>query len=141
MEFTKTMFSTLQSEIKELRAENSDIKRSLSEALTELTEVKEVQSRASLGEKVGGGSVPGHAIEQLSERLRVVEDFTRKSNIIVDGLAESKTENNETLQVKIKDTFIEKLSIDPNIITVHRLGKGAPNKGPRPVIVKLRDFE
>ena len=59
----------------------------------------------------------------LSERLRQLEDYSRRENVIVGGLDESSDENKEILQVQVQDILSNKLDINPVVVDVHRLGK------------------
>jgi len=138
IEFTKTMFSTLREEIAELRSENSEIKKSL-----ELTQAELAESKLKLVTERDTFSPSSCAeVSDLSERVRIIEDYNRRKNLIVDGLPEAKSENSEILQKKITSTFEDKFEISPSIASVHRLGSRInPSKGPRPVIVKFNDFE
>ena len=41
----------------------------------------------------------------MSERIRAIEDYSRRNNVIVYGVPETKEENNEQLQAKIVNFF------------------------------------
>ena len=71
MEFTKTMFSSLSQEIKELRSENLEIKRTLQATQSELAQVKLSGSNTDSGHKVAPHEGASHAsIVRLSDRLK-----------------------------------------------------------------------
>jgi len=142
IEFTKTMFSTLQQEISDLKSENQVIKQSLQATQSELTEAKLQRNVSPPGntERLLVGD-SGRELLSLSERLRVVEDYTRRNNLVVDGLPEVPSENQESLQVKVSDTFRNKLSVEVGVTAVRRLGKKRSEQGPRPVLVKFNSFQ
>ena len=132
------MISSLKDEITELKLENTEIKKSLKNTQIELAEAKLRPAAVN--------SVPtpeiGVDISDLSERVRVIEDFNRRNNLIVDGLPEAKQENSEILQKKLVSTFESKFEVSPDIVAVHRLGSRTDlSDGPRPIIVKFKDLE
>ncbi|XP_077492093.1 uncharacterized protein LOC144102810 [Amblyomma americanum] len=79
-------------------------------------------------------------IERLEARLEQLENYSRRSNLIIYGIPESEEERNETLEETVnKDIFHDILGLDPiPIERIHRLGKPAIDKT-RPVILKLLD--
>ncbi|XP_077500058.1 uncharacterized protein LOC144110858 [Amblyomma americanum] len=79
-------------------------------------------------------------IERLEARLEQLENYSRRSNLIIYGIPESEEETNETLEETVnKDIFHDILGLDPiPIERIHRLGKPAIDKT-RPVILKLLD--
>ena len=72
----------------------------------------------------------------FSERVRSLEDCSRSSNIIIDGIPETNDESNERLQVDISKILSEKMKVTPKISTCHRIGNKTPSRN-RPIIVKL----
>ena len=71
-----------------------------------------------------------------------MEDFSRKLNIVVDGLPESREENDEQLQAKIKRLLAERFQVESNFDVVHRLGsmRDPSNERPRSVIVRFKEL-
>lgn len=79
-------------------------------------------------------------IETLQKRIDDLENRSRRSNLIVYGLAEQEGETSESLEQAVNEGIIkEKLELEPVAIErIHRLGNAQPNKV-RPVIFKLLD--
>ena len=79
---------------------------------------------------------------ELGERLRCLEDYSRKNNLIIDGIPEPSGETTETLQSSIQRLFNEKLKLKPEIDNVHRIGsKGNKSDNrPRSVIIRMTKF-
>ena len=81
-------------------------------------------------------------VKSVSERVRSLEDYSRRNNIVVDGLVEDKEENSEKLQVNISKLLSEKLNLIPEIDVFHRLGKIDESTAKhRPVIIKFNKQE
>ena len=137
-DFVQLMFDSLKKDVDLLKGENFELKRSLEFTQAELVDAKKETSAQS--EKLRRLQEDGCDKGNLSERLRQLEDYSRRENVIVDGLDESSDENKETLQVQVQDILSNKLNINPVVVDVHRLGKNIKGKS-RPVIVKLASFE
>ena len=92
--------------------ENHDVKRSL-EFTQDMLEtaksvIKDQQQRIEKLEAVHANSYG------VSERLRTLEDYSRRNNIIVDGVMEEDGETTEKLQRDIEKPFSEKnLTLSP----------------------------
>ena len=69
-----------------------------------------------------------------------MEDYSRRNNIVVDGIPERNDENNKQLQASVVNLFKVKLSIDPDIEVVHRIGRTLGDR-PRSVMIKLRQYK
>ena len=124
------------------KKENHDVKRSL-EFTQDMLEtansvIKDQQQRIEKLEAVHANSYG------VSERLRTLEDYSRRNNIIVDGVMEEDGETTEKLQRDIEKPFSEKkLDLKPAIDNIHRLGSkfNKRDSRPRSVIVKLTRFQ
>lgn len=79
-------------------------------------------------------------IQTLEQRIEELENRSRRSNLIVYGLEETKDETSEKLERAVNnDIIVSILELEPvQIERIHRLGRPAPNKI-RPVIMKLFD--
>ena len=99
--------------------------------------IKDQQQRIEKLEAVHANS------DGVSERLRTLEDYSRRNNIIVDGVMEVDGETTEKLQRDIEKLFSEKLDLKPAIDNIHRLGSKFNKRDTRPrsVIVKLTRFQ
>ena len=118
MGMVNPQIETLEGDIFDLREENKTLK----ERIDKLEREKEVE-RENI----------------VSAKVRSVENdqYARRYNMVVFGIAESRNDNAET---KIKEIIKEKLKITlkPDAIEIcHRLGEKTLNKI-RPVIVKFR---
>ena len=78
----------------------------------------------------------------ISERVRIMEDFSKRNNIIIDGIPEQAQENSEKLQVAVSKLFSEKLGM-PNVEfeRCHRIGKESSDQKPRRTLLELSKFE
>nr|XP_037282435.1 uncharacterized protein LOC119175631 [Rhipicephalus microplus] len=78
--------------------------------------------------------------KNLEKRMDDLENQSRRSNIIVYGLAETEQENSEKLEQAVNKGIVQDiLGLQPvTIERIHRLGKPAQNKT-RPVMLRLLD--
>ncbi|CAN7992876.1 unnamed protein product, partial [Ixodes hexagonus] len=76
---------------------------------------------------------------QQSIKISDLEDRSRRSNLVIFGVAESPNEDEEQLRSKvISDIFADKLGVPcTSIARIHRLGR---NGTKRPVIMYFQDF-
>ena len=139
--FVKLFIEEVKNEVGELKKENDDVKRSL-EFTQDLLEtansvIKDQQQRIEKLEAVHANS------DGVSERLRTLEDYSRRNNIIEDGVMEEDGETTEKLQRDIEKLFSEKLDLKPAIDNIHRLGSKFNKRDTRSrsVIVKLTRFQ
>ena len=139
--FVKLFIEEVKNEVGELKKENDDVKRSL-EFTQDMLEtansvIKDQQQRIEKLEAVHANS------DGVSERLRTLEDYSRRNNIIVDGVMDEDGETAEKLQRDIEKLFSEKLDLKPAIDNIHRLGSkfNKRDSRPRSVIVKLTRFQ
>ena len=93
-EFVTTMFDSLRADVCELRRENGDLKRSLELTQAELVEIKALikcqdgELKKKLSEKVNKSE-----FETLAERVLIIEDNSRKNNVIFNGIPEDVTDS------------------------------------------------
>lgn len=81
------------------------------------------------------------AISTLSNKNDSLENRSRRNNIILHGLSEGPGENREELSAIISKWFDDTLKVAcPRIERCHRLGSNVRGR-PRPVIMKLLDFQ
>ena len=117
-----------------MKDENNELKRSLTFMQNELEEVRKVVREQ------GGKLNQVTNMDDLSERLRKQEDYSRRQNVVIEGLAESEGESEEKLQVSVQALLKDKMNITPDIEIIHRIGKASQQR-PRPVIMKLKTYK
>ena len=93
--FIEVMVNSLKEEIKDLRNENDEIKHSLQftqdqlkDALSELVTQKKLNQACSEAQSKTG---------KLLERVRILEDNSKKNNVVINGIPTMKDENGEGL--------------------------------------------
>lgn len=79
------------------------------------------------------------------KRLQYQEDYSRRQNLIVEGIDEIKDENNDTVRQHIYTMFHNQFNVsNPNDIKLercHRIGKKYPHqRKPRPIILRFNWF-
>ena len=139
--FVELMFDSIKKEVQQLRDDNTELKRSLEFTQSELDEMKRKQDKQTAAFS-GHGPVSFFSSakgEEVSERLRQLEDRSRRRNMRLEGLAEASGENSEILQVKIQSIIGEKLQLNPELEIVHRLGTKVGSR-PRSVMIRFKNF-
>ena len=136
-EFLKMIIDALREEINQLKGDNDELRRSLEFTQAELTEMRKTCAILNGEKQVNAVSYPEK--RELLERVQNLEDYSRRNNLIVEGLQEESDENNEVLQTSMEKLLKEKLDFTPKIDVVHRMGKQLDNN-PRYVIFRLRTF-
>ena len=138
--FVQILFDALKSEISDIRKENTELKKSLEFTQSQLEEENRIMEQHE--NKLQHLTRKEVDVESVSERVRSLEDYSRRNNIVVDCLVEDKEENSEKLQVNISKLLSEKLNLIPEIDVCHRLGiKDESTAKPRPVIIKFNKQE
>ena len=81
-------------------------------------------------------------IGNLAEKLRSLEDRSRRNNLRIDGIEESEKETWKECETKINGLFKNRLGLDKEIIIerAHRVGK-ANEERPRTIVLKLLNFK
>ena len=130
--FVQVMFDSLQKQISELNEENGELKRSLEFTQAELVSFKKEVKNLKDSPAEGSG------IRSVEERIRHLEDHTRRKNLKILGLAESSSETSEQTR-KAVDNLIEKklLLPDVKVVSAHRVGKVEFGEKPRPIVAKF----
>ena len=130
--YVQCMFDDMKKEMHSLRVENMELKRSLEFTQSEFDEFRKNSER--------GNSVK---LEDLSDRMRNMEDNKRKKNLKITGLEELPNENTEQTQVKVEKLIKENLKLDhPKVISAYRAGpRQFDTTRPRPIIAKLENVE
>lgn len=128
------LFKQNNERISELKNENEELRRSLEFSQNELTEFKGVVERQE--RKVAELESVVSTLSELPDRVREMEDYSRRNNVRVSGIPPLPQENSEKLQAHIQAILREKMNISPTIDVVHRTGQPMPGK-PRPVVVRF----
>ena len=78
----------------------------------------------------------------LDSKLVTLENYSRRENLILDGLPESSNELDGQLHAAVQSVF-KKMDInDPiRLDQLHRLGKANGSKNPRPIIMKFNWYQ
>lgn len=133
---------TLEEVFNQLKDTASDIKEIKEKRLVDIDNKLDALSvlEVELGHCKTQPNSMTRVIQTLEKRIDDLENRSRRSNLIVYGLPEARSETSETLaQAVNNDVIQDKLKLQPIAIErIHRLGKPAPNKT-RPVIFKLVD--
>ena len=142
-EFVTFLFNTQNTDVKEVRKENEELKKSLDFAHAKIEETKSiVEQQINKIKELESKVCEAGEMSGISERVRTMEDFSIRNNVIIDGIPEHAQENSEKLQVAVSKLFSEKLGM-PNveIERCHRIGKESSDKKPRRTLLELSKFE
>ena len=135
--YLETFMNSFRTEMNELREMNSELKRSLEFSQAEIVKLKADLARVT-------DLPPPQQNEDVSNRVRILEDETKKENLRIVGMEETASENFEQTQAKVTRLISERLGIENiTIKNAHRAGKRPPqpNEKPRPIIAKLSCVE
>ena len=147
--FVQMLFDNIKKETEALKQENVDLRSSLEFSQKDISDLKTECSRLKgLLTNVNNGSnssqSPCYSLDQVSERVRVLEDSARGKNIRIIGLEELKDENSEQTQHKVNKLIADKLKLsDCQVLKSFRAGKNIPTtveelrEKPRPIIAEL----
>lgn len=142
--FVSLMFDQMKQDIRGLREENTELRRSLEFTQAELDDIKRKFTEQE--EKIdkclqSEDTELQHQLrtmqDDVNERFRIIEDFSRRNNVKIEGMEESNEENNEQLQKKVEQLMKNKLKIAPQFESVHRIGVNRNNGLPRPIIARF----
>ena len=135
--FIEMMFSNIQREMKELREENMELKRSLEYSQTEIQDMKtEIQD---LKLQLPNNNAHYRKLDDSLERLRNLEDESKSMNVRITGLTDNSSENSEQTQDRVSKLLSEKLQLrNVSIKNAYRIGKReTQNSPPRTIIATL----
>ena len=95
-----------------------------------------------LEEKVKSG-VDSDELKKVREKMREIEDRSRRNNIRIEGLKENERESWEDTERKVQEVFVNNLGLNNiKIERAHRVGRRDGNgERPRTVVLKLLDFK
>ena len=115
------MFDKMQSEITDLRQENSDLRRSLEFSQNEIEALKTdvISMKKSSCESVD----IKEKLDKTLVRMRGLEDGARAKNIRITGVEETSPENSEQTQDKIQKMICNTLKLKNLVIkNAYRVG-------------------
>ena len=84
------------------------------------------------------------ALDKLSSKGDYLENQSRRNNILVDGIEDSKSESWQDTEIKLKKMMSDKLDLDSKLIEVeraHRIGTFLPDGRPRAIVAKLLRYK
>ena len=130
--------------LNDLSKETDDLKLSI-ETSQEITDekFKEINKKLKNDKQQHGNKIDElwQENEYLREKLRDIEDRSRRDNLRIDGLQEVENETWEQTEKILKGMIQEKLEIqDINIERAHRVGSTS-NTSPRTVVAKFSSFK
>ena len=142
--FVELLFDSLNKDVKQLRLDNTELRRSLEYTQSEVEELKTSlkQQRDNCPCLSQGHTTKGEVgaiLEDHSERLRGLEDYSRRNNLRLDNFDEPSDESQETLHHRVNRVFKEKLQTNAELEVVHRTGTHVGDR-PRSVLIKFKSY-
>ena len=104
--FVQLMFTDIKNEMKDLRQENVELKRSLEFSQNDVLELK---SEVAQLKNLNKNNYSQSSFDSVVERIRILGDGSRRKNIRITGLAELSHENSEQTQHKVHKLISENL--------------------------------
>ena len=138
---TEILFSSLNSRVNDQTKMIHDLRVSLEFSQSELSDMKNSNidlKKESIAMKIEIEEQK-KIIKDLINRLDSQEDYSRKKNIRIDGIAESSSENNEQTHLKVDQLLKDKLGLgNIKIDVAHRIpNRDSDSKSPRTIIARL----
>ena len=123
-----------------------DLKASLQFSQAEIDGLKINNAKCmEVGKTISEGlSASQTFTNDVSAKLDYLENQSRRSNVIIDGIPDVKSESWSDAEIKVKNVFTDHLKIDPKLIEIeraHRVGKYDPTGRPRSIVAKLLRFK
>ena len=130
-------FDSISSELRELRAENAELRHALEFNSGEIRDLK--SENKSLMQRIDALEKQTSLSGVIDERVRIIEDDLRRNNLRLIGLKESAGETSENLLVKTKKLLKEHTKLDYNILAAYRVRYNSleNESKPRPIILKF----
>ena len=137
---TSLLFNSLNKRIDEQNNTIFELRKSLEFSQQDIVEVKKELMECK--KQLSMNSLKIDESEKLSNSLQIkqaqIEDHTRKKNIRIEGISESKQENWEQTQVKVQELLNSKLELNNvKVDFAHRINRKQNRSGPRPIIARL----
>ncbi|XP_046711293.1 uncharacterized protein LOC124389821 isoform X1 [Silurus meridionalis] len=83
-------------------------------------------------------------MDDLFNKLDYIDNQSRRSNLLIDGIAEEKGETASGLEIKIQQVLAENLGLDGTKIEIeraHRMGQFQEGRKQRKIVVKFLRFK
>ena len=125
-DFVKIIISEMQEQLNELKRENLDLKNSIEFSQAQLQEVTQVFKKQA--EDVERIKRSNESVIKLHEKIRSMEDESKKNNLRFDGVEYSQGENYEQTQEKIQRLIKDKLQLNISLSGAARVGAHAPGR-------------
>lgn len=122
--------------LEQIETEIKDVKKGFSEMKAELTEVKE-----DVADLKDDNVMLKKRIKQIEEKVIYGEDYSRKKNIILNGIeeyGEEKPEDCKTSAVRIMTDILGVEIIEEDIERAHRIQS---QHSPKPIIIRFKDYK
>ena len=134
--FVTTMFDSMKADISQLRAENNDLKHSLEYAQSEIDTLK--VKCASLEVQLTTISDSTEAMPAINNRVRVIEDWSKRKNLRISGMGELSNENKEQTTHSVQKLIADKLGVTGvSVCSAFRINRPSQGNEPRQIIAKL----
>ena len=134
--FVTTMFDSLKSEIAQVTNENVELQRSLEFSQSEITDLKAKcdfleEKVISLGDNIPGGTA-------LENRIRIMEDWVRRKNLRITGVAELPNESEQQTTHAVQKLISEKMQVpDTKVLKAYRVSNRDGNNTQRSIVAHL----
>ena len=121
LEFFEKDNTDMKKELQELRKENDQLKYKVDLNKNEIHQMQKVQ-------------------KEMEDKIDLLDDKSRKSNLVLSGVAESNNENNEQCQKKVTDLLKDKFEIsNPDLNEVFRIGKPGQERS-RDILIRFNSI-
>jgi len=137
-DFVKIFVDSMQSEIREVRKENGDLRLQLELSRNEIDSLKNSHYQYELSQKrISEENVA--SIQTVDDKIRRLDDISRQNNLRFEGLDDIPDETFERSQVKIEKLIKDTLMLDIAVNSSQRIGKFDSTR-PRTVLVRFSSF-
>ena len=137
---TSLLFNSLHKRIEDQNNVIYELRKCLEFSQQDITEMKKELTECK--NQLSQNSIKLVETQELSNSLQFkqaqMEDHTRKKNIRIEGINETKQENWEQTQVKVQQLLDDKLELENvKVDFAHRINRKQNRSGPRPIIARL----
>ena len=134
--FVTAMFDSLKSDVHALRSENHELRRSLEFSQGEIDTLK--SKCTNLERQISAVDEATAAVPAIDNRVRVVEDWSRRKNLRITGMPELPNENFEKTTYAVTKLINEKLELPQvKIEKAFRLNRTNASDEPRQILVQM----
>ena len=135
--FVEIISNNFHQELKGLKDENVELRRSLEFTQNEVADLKSEIAQLKTSSDRNSDFQPN--FNGLAERVRCLEDGARVKNLRITGLSEQPNENSEQTQHKVEKLISEKLQLENvEISSAFRVGRNSEvSNSPRPIVAEI----